>query len=55
VTTRLHPYLTERILARVDALRGIAQNAGAHHEWLDGSGYPRGAGDEAMTSTTRIC
>ena len=40
---RLHPYLTQRILTRVDALRGIAQLAGAHHERLDGSGYPLGA------------
>ena len=46
---RLHPYLTQRILARVDALRGIAQLAGAHHERLDGSGYPQG------TSGCSVC
>jgi HD-GYP domain-containing protein (c-di-GMP phosphodiesterase class II) len=39
---RLHPYLTERILGRVPGLAGLARVAGAHHERMDGSGYPRG-------------
>ena len=39
---RLHPYLSRRILARVDALRPVAGLAGTHHERLDGSGYPQG-------------
>ncbi|MDQ1530886.1 MAG: hypothetical protein QOE37_991, partial [Microbacteriaceae bacterium] len=39
---RLHPYLTRRILTRVVALRELAPVAGAHHERLDGSGYPQG-------------
>lgn len=44
---RLHPYLGERILAKVPGLKGIAALAGSHHERLDGSGYPRGiAGTE---------
>ena len=51
---RLHPYLTQRILAWVDALRGIAQLAGAHHERLDGSGYPQGASGSQLDLPERI-
>jgi HD-GYP domain-containing protein (c-di-GMP phosphodiesterase class II) len=40
---RLHPYYTERILARGRTLAGIAPLAGMHHERLDGSGYHRGS------------
>ncbi|ALV44926.1 LuxR family transcriptional regulator [Arthrobacter alpinus] len=38
----MYPYLTERILGRIPGLRRVAAIAGAHHERLDGSGYPRG-------------
>ena len=51
---RLHPYLTQRILARVDALRAIAQLAGAHHERLDGSGYPQGTAGAELGLAERI-
>jgi HD-GYP domain-containing protein (c-di-GMP phosphodiesterase class II) len=51
---RLHPYLTSRILARVDAVRGIAQLAGAHHERLDGSGYPQGTSGSELHLPERI-
>jgi HD-GYP domain-containing protein (c-di-GMP phosphodiesterase class II) len=40
---RLHPYHSERILARSEALSPMAPIAGMHHERLDGSGYHRGA------------
>jgi HD-GYP domain-containing protein (c-di-GMP phosphodiesterase class II) len=40
---RLHPYLTERILSRSDALAPLARVAACHHERADGSGYHRGA------------
>ncbi|WP_022883556.1 HD domain-containing phosphohydrolase [Glaciibacter superstes] len=50
----LHPYLTERILGRVPALRPIAALAGAHHERLDGSGYSRGVSAEGLGVTSRI-
>jgi HD-GYP domain-containing protein (c-di-GMP phosphodiesterase class II) len=40
---RLHPYYSERILARVPATAPLARLAGLHHERLDGSGYYRGA------------
>jgi HD-GYP domain-containing protein (c-di-GMP phosphodiesterase class II) len=39
---RLHPYHTERVLSRSAFLAALAPVAGAHHERLDGSGYPRG-------------
>jgi len=35
-----HPRLTRQILSRIKPLREIAAIAGAHHERLDGSGYP---------------
>lgn len=38
---RLHPYHTERILARSPVLAALAPVAGAHHERQDGSGYYR--------------
>jgi HD-GYP domain-containing protein (c-di-GMP phosphodiesterase class II) len=38
---RLHPYLTDRMLARIPALSRIREIAARHHERLDGSGYPR--------------
>lgn len=39
---RLHPYYTDRVLARPQALAKLAQIAALHHERLDGSGYYRG-------------
>ena len=39
---RRHPALTKRILEPVAVLGGIAADAAAHHERLDGSGYPDG-------------
>jgi HD-GYP domain-containing protein (c-di-GMP phosphodiesterase class II) len=38
---RLHPHLTERMLASSPALEPIGALAALHHERLDGSGYPR--------------
>ena len=35
-----HPLLTTQILSRVAAFQELAKVAGAHHERLDGSGYP---------------
>ena len=40
-TYRLHPYYTQRILERVNALQELAQAAAAHHEWFNGQGYHR--------------
>ncbi len=48
---RLHPYYTERILARVPALATVATIAGQHHERLNGTGYYRGlSGNELSVS-----
>src|SRR3954467_10278773 len=51
---RLHPYYTERILARTPALAPLAALAGAHHERLDGSGYHRGLAAPALTGPPRV-
>ena len=39
---RLHPYYTERMLARIKALGTVCTLAAQHHERLDGTGYHRG-------------
>jgi putative nucleotidyltransferase with HDIG domain len=49
-----HPLLAEQILARVPSLREIAAVASAHHERLDGSGYPRGLAGDQLTMPMRI-
>jgi HD-GYP domain-containing protein (c-di-GMP phosphodiesterase class II) len=46
---RLHPYLTERMLASSAGLAPLGAIAVQHHERLDGSGYPRGLTGSAMT------
>ncbi len=51
---RLHPYLTDRMLARVDALGRSRQIAARHHERLDGSGYPRGLTAASLTPPDRL-
>ena len=51
---RLHPYLTERMLASSDALAPLGAIAVEHHERLDGSGYPRGLSGDALTPAGRI-
>jgi HD-GYP domain-containing protein (c-di-GMP phosphodiesterase class II) len=51
---RLHPYLTDRMLARVDALRRSREIASRHHERLDGSGYPRGLTAASLTLQDRL-
>ena len=51
---RLHPYLTDRILSRLPALAPVAAVAARHHERLDGSGYPSGAGASALGPEARL-
>jgi HD-GYP domain-containing protein (c-di-GMP phosphodiesterase class II) len=51
---RLHPYLTDRMLARVSTLDRSRQIAARHHERLDGSGYPHGLTAAALTPSDRI-
>jgi HD-GYP domain-containing protein (c-di-GMP phosphodiesterase class II)/DNA-binding CsgD family transcriptional regulator len=51
---RLHPYHSERILARAPALAPFARVAGMHHERVDGSGYHRGASGGALDAPARL-
>lgn len=51
---RLHPYYSERILARVPPIAPLARLAGMHHERLDGSGYYRGAGASELPWEARV-
>ena len=51
---RLHPYFTERILARSEVLEPLARIAGMHHERQDGSGYHHGASGAAVPIEARL-
>lgn len=51
---RHHSALGEQILSRIGAFATLSQVAGAHHERLDGAGYPRGLKAEAIGLETRI-
>ncbi len=51
---RMHPYLTERVLDRIPGLGAIRTVARAHHEHLDGSGYPLGVGGSMLGRSERI-
>ena len=51
---RLHPYFTERMLARPEALARLGAIAAAHHERLDGSGYHRSLPGSALSPSARI-
>ena len=51
---RLHPYLTDRMLARVGALSRSREIAARHHERLDGSGYPRGLTAASLMPPDRL-
>ena len=51
---RLHAVYTEEILSRVSPFAELAVIAGAHHERLDGKGYPHGIGGDQITLETRI-
>jgi HD-GYP domain-containing protein (c-di-GMP phosphodiesterase class II) len=49
-----HAHYTEAILGSIGAFRELATIAGAHHEKLDGTGYPRGLSGDAISIETRI-
>jgi len=51
---RLHPYLTDRMMARVTSLGPSREIASRHHERLDGSGYPRGLTAASLTQSDRL-
>jgi HD-GYP domain-containing protein (c-di-GMP phosphodiesterase class II) len=49
-----HPIDTWEILSRAPALEDLASVAGAHHERLDGSGYPKGLNSRELDLSSRI-
>lgn len=51
---KMHAQYTEEILSRMAAFSELARVAGAHHERLDGGGYPRGLTAKDICSETRI-
>jgi HD-GYP domain-containing protein (c-di-GMP phosphodiesterase class II) len=51
---REHPVVTRRILERVPGFGPLAPVAAAHHERLDGSGYPLGLAGEELTTPMRL-
>lgn len=51
---RMHPYLTERVLDRIPGLAAVRTVARAHHEHLDGTGYPLGVGGSMLGRSERI-
>jgi HD-GYP domain-containing protein (c-di-GMP phosphodiesterase class II) len=51
---QLHAAHTETILSRIAAFGDLAAIAGAHHERLDGKGYPHGLRADQIALETRI-
>ncbi|HUH07216.1 MAG TPA: HD domain-containing phosphohydrolase [Egibacteraceae bacterium] len=51
---RLHPYLTERILARCEGLSSHGSVAAAHHERMDAGGYHRGLAGSQLPQSARL-
>lgn len=49
-----HAALSEDILERISAFASLARIAGAHHERLDGKGYPKGLKGDEICMETRI-
>ena len=51
---RLHPYLTDRMLAGLSALGAVRGLAARHRERLDGSGFPRGLTAAGLSRADRV-
>lgn len=51
---QMHAAYSETILSRIAAFAGLAEIAAAHHERLDGKGYPRGLKGDQIALETRI-
>lgn len=49
-----HASYTGSILSRIDIFKELAEVSSAHHERLDGGGYPLGLKGDAITLETRI-
>ena len=54
IIVKEHPALTREILGRIPAFREMAQVAGAHHEKLDGTGYPNQLAAHELSLEARI-
>lgn len=54
VAMRRHAVETETILSRISVFKHMAPVAAAHHERLDGKGYPKAMKGEEITFETRI-
>ena len=54
VVIKRHPELGQAILSRVDRLRREAEIVIAHHERLDGSGYPDGLAGTGIALEARV-
>lgn len=50
----MYPYLTGRILSRVDGLESVVSLATKHEERVDGSGFPRGVAASELTAQDRL-
>ncbi|WP_241010943.1 HD domain-containing phosphohydrolase [Mycobacterium camsae] len=51
---RMYPYLTGRILSRIEGLESVVSVATRHEERLDGSGFPRGLAGNELTPHDRL-
>jgi putative nucleotidyltransferase with HDIG domain len=51
---RNHAVVSETVLEKIGPFRHFAAIAGAHHERLDGKGYPKGLSGDQITLETRI-
>jgi putative nucleotidyltransferase with HDIG domain len=49
-----HPVLGHRLLNRIQFLKGASDLVLAHHEWYDGSGYPRGLHSNDIPMSARL-
>jgi HD-GYP domain-containing protein (c-di-GMP phosphodiesterase class II) len=54
VAVQRHAVFTEEILRRIPPFAELAIVSAAHHEKLDGKGYPRGIGADQITLETRV-
>ncbi len=51
---KAHPVFTEQILSRVPAFAPLAASSSAHHERIDGGGYPNGLAGGQLTPYSRV-
>lgn len=54
LSMKRHAAYSEAILERISAFAELAKVAGAHHERLDGKGYPNGLSGDQICMDTRI-